>query len=851
MSDRRNYSPVGRGGGMGYDWSDDEYSPRTHGREKFRRERSLERDHAMYSRPPPDDYDRYDRKKRHRRSITPPEERRHSKRRASFSKMGSPSHGDYGVMPRGGGQREPDYHHHQPDGDHYIPNYERDGYAPGPRYSSLQQQQHQQQQQPQQQESQNSPAFGGRDSGGGDRGNNSNNNNSGANTGGNGGNNPGYSMMGDVVNMPMMGGGWPAMGRMPAPDLDQLDYVVNFKQFCDHLRSVHSRSQFDEDELKKRYQQYKEKVIARQLSTFFNNNKDKQWFQEKYHPKIAKDRIDDMKRRRMEYLEEFKKNLENGKYDDVNYDAKSSTEQGSGNNNNEDTSAAVTAATDEKEKEDDNPEENTTTGEDTDMSAKEYADHLIIKTVPPTIARQKIIEMCSDVEGFEYVVLSEPSPNKKFHRIGWIHFKQGTDMQKAFDELDSQKIDDFVFHLAMNYKNRYQSRTSKITYEIASVNKRLEKDIDQAKQLAKRLESELGENVNVLQDVLKRAKEVIAKHDESTATAVTEENNDKSSTDMETDAQSNEQNWKLKKELDMILAYLRHVHMYCYYCALECDSTEEMNRRCVDPHVRKVATSPTEEIDPKQQSKNEKFGIQWAKNIDQKIAMKINVPDDHELERMGAKILKKETDAYVKEHVLKEHEAKYKCRVGECAKAFKGFEYVEKHIFSKHPEEIDAIKEDVDFYNNYVCDPNHLIQANNPNSNSGNMPMGAMGNGMPLSMPFMMTAGMNGGMRPPPGMGHIPGPGFGAPWDQIPRIGFGDPGWAMAAAAAAGGGPGGGRRGGPGGRKNINERLGNKPGASASNYDLDDSNLPKDPRQVKSYVDLDAPAEGDADISFY
>ena len=73
MSDRRNYSPVGRGGGMGYDWSDDEYSPRTHGREKFRRERSLERDHAMYSRPPPDDYDRYDRKKRHRRSITPPE----------------------------------------------------------------------------------------------------------------------------------------------------------------------------------------------------------------------------------------------------------------------------------------------------------------------------------------------------------------------------------------------------------------------------------------------------------------------------------------------------------------------------------------------------------------------------------------------------------------------------------------------------------------------------------------------------------------------------------------------------------------------------------------------------------
>lgn len=30
-----------------------------------------------------------------------------------------------------------------------------------------------------------------------------------------------------------------------------------------------------------------------------------------------------------------------------------------------------------------------------------------------------------------------------------------------------------------------------------------------------------------------------------------------------------------------------------------------------------------------------------------------------------------------------------------------------------------------------------------------------------------------------------------------------------------------------------------------------DEDMPRDPRQMKSYVDLDAPAEGDADISFY
>lgn len=143
MSDHRNYSPVGSGNGGGYggDWSDDEYSLRNHGREKFRRERSLERDPSFGR----DEFDRYDRKKRHRRSLTPPDgndssttcflqhtdstckERRHVKRRPS-------PHGDYGRSRHDRDIRDP-YDHH--DGDHYIPNYDRDGYAPAPRYSSL------------------------------------------------------------------------------------------------------------------------------------------------------------------------------------------------------------------------------------------------------------------------------------------------------------------------------------------------------------------------------------------------------------------------------------------------------------------------------------------------------------------------------------------------------------------------------------------------------------------------------------------------------------------------------------------------------------------------------------------
>jgi hypothetical protein len=54
---------------MGYnEWSDEENAPRTHGRDKFHHERSLERDRYGG-----EEYDRYDRKKRGRRSPTPPE----------------------------------------------------------------------------------------------------------------------------------------------------------------------------------------------------------------------------------------------------------------------------------------------------------------------------------------------------------------------------------------------------------------------------------------------------------------------------------------------------------------------------------------------------------------------------------------------------------------------------------------------------------------------------------------------------------------------------------------------------------------------------------------------------------
>ncbi|KAI9303394.1 hypothetical protein BJ944DRAFT_232205 [Cunninghamella echinulata] len=591
------------------------------------------------------------------------------------------------------------------------------------------------------------------------------------------------------MNPAIVSGAWATIPRVPLIDPNQLDHIVPFKQFCDYLRQTHSRSHFTDEELQKRYDEYKEKISAKQLAQFFNNNKEKQWFMEKYHPNESKDRVGSMKQRRKDAFNNFMEALKNGKYDTVQYDidGKEALE-----NNDNDENATT-----------DNKPATTTTNENNNTgSNEEYENQLVIKTVPPTISRQKITDMCNKVDGFQYLALSEPSPNKKFHRIGWIHFSEETNMQQVFEQLNNQKIDDFIFHLAMNRKNQQPSgnRSGKTAPEIANTSERLALDLEQATQLAKVLDAEL--NVNGIQDIQQRAQQVLDQLDDN----------------------KKEGDLKIKKELDMTLAYLRYVHMYCYYCGLECDSSEELGRKCLDPHHRKLPiTTNTNTTDSKQNNKNERISQQWAKNLDQRIRLKINPPDDDEIVKIGGKSVKSEIDAYINEHIQKEHDAKFKCKVGDCAKAFKGVEFVEKHILSKHNEEIQRIKDEATFYNNYVCDPNHLLPTPNANSNNNNNNNTMPGtNGMFSSPSFMMT---------PPGVSMTP-TSMGTPWDHIPRIGFGgNVGWPTSMAGQLG-------------STRINKAT------VGSNIDTL-MDMPQDPRQVKSYVDLDAPSDGDANISFY
>lgn len=65
---------------------------------------------------------------------------------------------------------------------------------------------------------------------------------------------------------------------------------------------------------------------------------------------------------------------------------------------------------------------------------------VFVKTVPPTIGRAELEAFFSQVKGFEYLALTEPSVKKAFHRVAWAQFGEGVDIADAVGQLDGKKV---------------------------------------------------------------------------------------------------------------------------------------------------------------------------------------------------------------------------------------------------------------------------------------------------------------------------------------------------------------------------------------------------------------------------
>lgn len=191
-----------------------------------------------------------------------------------------------------------------------------------------------------------------------------------------------------------------------------------------------------------------------------------------------------------------------------------------------------------------------------------------------------------------------------------------------------------------------------------------------------------------------------------------------------------------KKKLDLLVEYLRRVYNFCFFCVFESDSVHELVRKCPGGHLRRPRASlstaaklaakasasgepfplkrresnaedmqngsPVEEkkFHHRNGSKNDmqlQRAFNWVKTFEEKI-LQILEPENVDVRKLGGTPIEDGLTEELKKFVKQEDEAKFRCKVPECTKLFKGENFWRKHVEKRHPEWFEGIKQDVRYH---------------------------------------------------------------------------------------------------------------------------------------------------------
>ncbi len=133
--------------------------------------------------------------------------------------------------------------------------------------------------------------------------------------------------------------------------------------------------------------------------------------------------------------------------------------------------------------------------------------------------------------------------------------------------------------------------------------------------------------------------------------------------------------------LDEAIFYLRTVHNYCYYCGQAFSCASELRNKCGDLHLRRTGEND--------RGYNERVSAFTA--FLQALKELANDSNDSQ----------EAVDAYLSaQSISKVDEEKYRC--GHCSKAFKGPEFVLKHLQLKHEDVVSAVKDELAQFNQFL-----------------------------------------------------------------------------------------------------------------------------------------------------
>ncbi len=134
------------------------------------------------------------------------------------------------------------------------------------------------------------------------------------------------------------------------------------------------------------------------------------------------------------------------------------------------------------------------------------------------------------------------------------------------------------------------------------------------------------------------------------------------------DKEFDESSFTSENSLDVAVIYLRKVHNFCFYCAMKFGCPHEISAKCGDLHLRHPS------------------GSEQVKHDQHRLIEKLTALIDFikELNEISVEGSDNFDDALAESSIKKVEEGKYRCN--HCAKAFKGPEFVLKHLMLKHED---------------------------------------------------------------------------------------------------------------------------------------------------------------------
>lgn len=534
------------------------------------------------------------------------------------------------------------------------------------------------------------------------------------------------------------------------------------------------------------YDAYKEELQAKMARAFVSEHKKEQWFKERYVPEIRdefKAKLQDF--RRTAYGQ-WEQDLESGIFDEFSLEGIPKSESNGAGGIIEKEEGEATAANEILGVGDLVP----VNGADI-RDENQFQPTLLIKTIAPHVSRQNLEAFCrenlgEEEGGFKWLSLSDPNPSKRYHRIGWVMLHPSSDSAPPMDRANPEDEDgdvairsppppasaaekaleavngktvkdeargDFVCHVGVHNPPLHPRK--KALWDLFSAPERIEKDLRLVKRLVNKYEEDFGSDFQAILkieekvDDLKNAgrlqpaipptptKKTKTREpgmdeamDDDEEAAEEEEEEEGAVEDEEVD---DEDMLVKKKQLDLLIEYLRRVFHFCFFCVFESDSVHELTRKCAGGHLRRPQSTLTSSAravarasangDPFPDKKrnegdneadgesvegdNKKFrnlsskteqqllrAYNWVKTFEDKLTQ-ILEPNAVDIRKLGGRPVDEAIDEELAKHVKQEDEHKWRCKVPECTKLFKEDHFWKKHVEKRHGEWLDGLKQEV------------------------------------------------------------------------------------------------------------------------------------------------------------